>query len=87
MLPGCYQEKPSVAAGFRVWRPAAWIRDCICGKQVVDGLRLDRGHTLLLGAHILKSSTCDMTTGTGGNFAGWSDETSVRHGLGRQSAN
>ena len=26
---------------------------------------------------MLKSSTCDMTTGTGGNFAGWSDETSV----------
>ena len=35
MLPSGYQEKPSVAAGLRVWRLAAWIRDCICGKEVM----------------------------------------------------
>ena len=35
MLPSCYQEKPSVAAGLRVWRLAAWIRDCISGKNVM----------------------------------------------------
>ncbi len=37
MLPSCYQEKPSVAAGLRVWRLAAWIRDCISGKKIVKG--------------------------------------------------
>ena len=40
MLPSCYQEKPIVAAGLRVWRLAAWIRDCISGKKVVKQFRL-----------------------------------------------
>ena len=53
-LPG----NPNVADGLRAWLLPAWIRDCICGKEVahermeelgpvilMDGKRLEAGLT------------------------------------------
>ena len=40
---GLLQRKPSVAAGLRAWRLAAWMRDCITGKKVVEATRTDLG--------------------------------------------
>ena len=35
-LAGLLRRKPSVAAGLRAWRLAAWMRDCIRGKDIVE---------------------------------------------------
>ena len=37
--------KPGRAAELRAWPLPAWILDCICGKKIVERVRVDLGQT------------------------------------------
>ena len=57
--------KPGRGAGLRAWPLPAWIPDCICGKKIVERVRVDLGQTQPPKARILKSRGCDAMTGSG----------------------
>ena len=76
-------EKTQRGCRVAAWRLAAWMRDCITGKQVVEAVRIGAVQTRPMRSGVLKSRGCDAMTGAGGSLSGRSSESWERNGLGR----
>ena len=75
--------KPNVAAGFRAWHRPISMLNRICGKEVVEAVRIDAGQTRPPRSGMLKSRGCDAMTGADGSLSRRSSESRERNGLGR----